>query len=195
MLVPLLAVGDLVRIRQGDAALLREDEAAQFRSAVPKVRDASGAVRAVARRLCAFLDVEPVSVLKDRDGVPCWPQGLIGSLTHDSLVAAAVVVRPRSGVEGIGIDVEAPCPLEDALAHFIMTPDEARQSVRTGIDAKMVFSIKEAVYKAVYPTDRVFLEFHQVTLDPASRTATTAYGRKVHWRATRATRVLALAWW
>jgi 4'-phosphopantetheinyl transferase EntD len=47
-------------------------------------------------------------------------------------------------------------------------------TTRWGI--KLLFAIKEAVYKATYPLDHEFLEFHDIEVDLTIRRATARAG-------------------
>jgi 4'-phosphopantetheinyl transferase EntD len=58
---------------------------------------------------------------------------------------------------------------------------------------KLLFAAKEAVYKAVHPLDRVFLEFHDIEVDLAGRKAVTRTGRVVALRYCISSRVVVLA--
>jgi 4'-phosphopantetheinyl transferase EntD len=55
------------------------------------------------------------------------------------------------------------------------------------------FVVKEAVYKAVFPLDRSFLEHHDVEVDLANRKATLRNGRVVDVRFCISTHLVALA--
>ena len=60
---------------------------------------------------------------------------------------------------------------------LVATPHERRRIDDDPLKAKLLFAVKEAVYKAVYPLDRVFLEFGDIEVDLAAGTATTRTGR------------------
>ena len=57
----------------------------------------------------------------------------------------------------------------------------------------MLFVAKEAVYKAVYPLDRMFLDHHDVEIDFANRIATVCNGRVVYLRLCVSTHLATLA--
>lgn len=46
--------------------------------------------------------------------------------------------------------------------------------------SRQLFVIKEAVYKATFPIDGKFLEFHDVDVDLVNASATTRYGISVN---------------
>ncbi|MBT2510562.1 4'-phosphopantetheinyl transferase superfamily protein [Streptomyces sp. ISL-98] len=53
-------------------------------------------------------------------------EGLLASVSHTRGLVAVAVSRPRDGVSGVGVDVEAVRPLDaDTLAERWFTPDEA----------------------------------------------------------------------
>ncbi len=194
-LLPEGFMGLVQRIEPGNEALLSAGELLQLAPSVRKVRDASGTARHLARKLCRELGVTASQILRDPKGVPIWPQNVLGSMSHDDDVAVAVVGRIGGLVRGIGVDVEAPVPLDETLIQHALTPIEQERLLHSGLSAKAAFSIKEAVFKAVFPTGRKFLEFDQIVLDPQSQSATTACGRTVRWSATMTPRILGVAWW
>ncbi len=124
--------------------------------------------RELARTLLGRAGVGTEALLRDKDRVPTWPQSVVGSITHCRSLCA-VALAPRTVSAGIGIDVEPARPLDDGLGAHILRPAErgridALPSALRPLGAILVFSIKEAVYKAIYPERRVFLDFQQVEI-------------------------------
>lgn len=193
-LMPAGAVGGMRRIEQNDEAQLAPSEAALMSNAGNDRRRASGCARALARELLTSLGRPNAEILRRPDGAPVWPLGVVGSLAHDNTVAAAVIASSAE-FGGIGIDVEPAEALEEETIAVIASPLERQRFGRRPTDPKVLFSIKEAVFKAVHPADRIFLEFDQVIVDRATMTAKTCYGRLVHWRAAEWPRIVAIAWW
>ena len=76
----------------------------------------------------------------------------LGSLAHDDEFAVAAVTRAPS-IRGVGIDVEPPLPLPGELLDVIATANEREQLKGDLISARLLFCMKEAVYKATYPID------------------------------------------
>lgn len=124
--------------------------------------------RILARSLLHRAGADTDALLRDADRVPTWPQMVVGSITHCRSLCA-VAVAPRAVSAGIGIDVEPAKPLDEGLHAMIL-----RDAERSRVDALppavrslggiLVFSIKEAVYKAIYPGRRYFLDFQQVEI-------------------------------
>jgi 4'-phosphopantetheinyl transferase EntD len=84
-------------------------------------------------------------------------------------------------------------PLPPDMLTFVAKPVELRQIANEPLGGKLLFALKEAVYKAVYPLDGIFLEFHDIAVDLVDRTATTRSGRVVALRYGISSHVLALA--
>lgn len=189
--LPGLLIGHRI-IAPGDENALRAGEAASLTSRVPQALRASGAARIVARALLARLGHSDAPLPKGEGGAPVWPAGLVGSLAHDDEVAVAAVALRRDFV-GIGIDVEPARDLPADMLAVIATPAERRAIADDPFKGRLLFAAKEAVYKAVYPLDRVFLEFSDIEVDLAGRTAVTRTGRSLALSFCKSARIVAVA--
>ncbi|MFK7897294.1 MAG: 4'-phosphopantetheinyl transferase [Myxococcota bacterium] len=126
--------------------------------------------RVLARRLLARMGRPAGPLLRDDDRVPRWPEGIVGSITHCEglcLVAAASGRVQR----GIGLDVEPDMPVREGVERVVCRGAE-HDWVKQGADeeacsrrVKLVFSIKEATYKAFYPELRTFWSFQDVGVE------------------------------
>lgn len=180
-------------ISRGDENALWPEEIPAFTSSVDKVRRASAAARIVARQLLRRLGRPECALPRGSGGAPTWPTGITGSLAHDSSVAVAAVGM-CSDMDGIGIDIEPAESLPTELLGLVATPRE-----RLTIDnydpygGRLLFVAKEAVYKAVYPLDRTFLDHHDVEINFPDRKAITRNGRIVDLRFSIAAHIIALA--
>lgn len=123
--------------------------------------------RSAARMALAMLGHEPGPILARAEGDPIWPEGVVGSITHTERWALAVAARLRAPA-GLGVDLETDSPLDEDLVEMICRPEERRPHPRLqarGIDApKLRFVAKEAVYKAVFPLTREFIDFNGVSI-------------------------------
>jgi 4'-phosphopantetheinyl transferase EntD len=129
--------------------------------------------RSCVRRAMAMLGVAPSPVPSGPDRAPIWPPGIIGSITHCQDYACAVLGRAEHW-SSVGIDAERLQTLPPESESDILLDTERAQLVRADPAIAwpcVVFSIKEAFYKAVYPQLRRILEFHdvEVRLDPSGR--------------------------
>ena len=134
--------------------------------------------RAAARAALAQLGLPPAPIPMAPDRAPVWPQGVVGSISHDGQTCLAVVARATTGLRGLGLDIEPMDPLEPDLWPEICRPPELAYLNRQppehrGLWARMLFCAKEAAYKAHYPLTRTLTDFHalEVTLCPARFTA------------------------
>lgn len=161
--------------RQAAAGVgLFPEEAASVANAVLSRRQQYSAGRVLARRAWQQLGQAPVALLNDQQRVPVWPEGIVGTITHTDVWCAVAVAR-RSDVAGLGADVERASPLELGLWDRICRPEErsflqAQPAPLGALLAKAVFSAKESIYKALYPSVRVFLDFQamRIELEPTS---------------------------
>lgn len=179
-------------IAPGDEDALLEIEAASIASPVVAVRRASGAARIVARQLMEQLGYAPCPLPKGEAGAPIWPKGIVGSLAHDDRIAVAAIGMQR-GISAVGVDIEPAVRLSQDMLELIVTPQELSRMADDPLAGRLHFAIKEAVYKAVYPLDRVFLEFCDIEVDLAGRRATTRTGRLVTFRYCISSHVVVLA--
>ena len=191
--VPGLLIGHRV-ITLGDENALIDEEAASITSSITQVRRASGAARIVARELLAQLGHTHARVPKDTSGAPVWPAGIVGSMAHDDRIAVAVVGLQRD-VRALGVDIEPATPLPDDMLTLVGTAPELTGLAHDPLRGRLLFAVKEAVYKAAYPIDGTFLEFHDITVDLAGRKAVSKNGRvfTLHWCAGSHVVVLAFA--
>ena len=179
-------------IAEGDERGLLPEEQAAFAQSVIKVQRASGAARIVARELMQRIGTAPQPVRKAEAGMPQWPGGLVGSLAHDASIAIAALAR-RTDFYSIGIDIEPAERLEPDLLDLVATQRERGHIERSPLQGRLLFAIKEAVYKAAYPLDRTFLEHHDVEVDWPSGTAAVRQGRTVPFRFSVSSHIAVLA--
>lgn len=130
--------------------------------------------RAAARAAMVALGLPEVPLPMGADRAPHWPAGVVGSITHSDTACLAAVARTDS-VWGIGIDLEPKGWLDPDLWDTVLRPEERMDLPRegAGFQALLVFSAKEAAYKAQHPLTRTLIDFHalRVRLAPATFTA------------------------
>ena len=165
-------------VAEGDEKALMPQEARFFSRAAAGVRRRSGAARIVARGLLEHLDHREFAITKARSGAPLWPPGIVGSLAHDETMAVAAVAR-ATNFSQLGIDIEPAETLPDKLAELVSTPAERLRYGRRFLERPHLFAAKEAVYKAVHPSDGIFLDYRDVEIDFESGTGRTSYGKIV----------------
>ena len=115
---------------------------------------------------------------------PLWPEGVIGSITHDD-ARAIVVLSVDPTCAGVGIDLQSFAERQSMseLHGIIGSKTEVRAAVdqlsrstaytdvvqNEGLDtaSAVVFSIKEAVFKCFFPIFGIWIDFTDVTIDLA----------------------------
>ena len=115
-------------------------------------------------------------ILHDEKRVPIWPNNIVGSITHTNQFAASMIGWEKDWL-GIGIDAESIhrkielklqasiCGVEEREWMSSFSEEEQKKYLR------IIFSIKESIYKSIYPIGRVFFYFHdaQVFLTPQNQ--------------------------
>lgn len=190
--LPGVLVGHRV-IQPGDESALLETEAKTIRSPMPEKRRASGAARIVGRELLKRLGVPEGAIPTRVSGAPLWPDGVTGSFAHDNVVAVAAAGLRRD-IGAVGIDVEPAAMLPVDMLDLVTTAKERLGVAGDPYRGRLLFTIKEAVYKAVHPLDGLFLDYHDIEVDLAGLKAQTRNGRVLDIRFCLSTHVVAVAW-
>ncbi len=179
-------------IQPGDENALMPSETPAFAGSVESVRRQSGAARIAARHVLSAFGYGDVPLPRSPSGAPSWPCGIVGSLAHDGVVALAAVA-PVDQVFALGIDVEPASELPPELVDRVATPLERIRYARDLLASRLLFVIKEAVYKAMHPLDGQFIDFPDVEVDLDMQSATTRTGHRLRIAWAAAPRVVALA--
>ena len=158
---------------QDHRSALSADEHEHIGRAVKSRQFAYSTGRYLAKRALAELGVEVSSIPTHASRRPLWPEDVVGSITHSRRYAIAVV-GVRSGLAGIGVDLEVAGRVTEDIAETVMSPNERDWcqglSLRgasgscppTAYTAN--FSAKEAVFKAVNPIVGLMVGFREVEI-------------------------------
>ncbi|AKE39387.1 Phosphopantetheinyl transferase component of siderophore synthetase [Corynebacterium camporealensis] len=108
-------------------------------------------------------------ILRGERGMPLWPEGFTGSMTHTEGLRAAVVA-PTTAVRAMGLDAEPAGPLPENVLNMIARAGELAQLEKlreAGVTCpdRLLFCAKEATYKAWFPMTRRWLDFDQAEID------------------------------
>jgi 4'-phosphopantetheinyl transferase EntD len=180
------------KIAPSDAALLLPEETTRLCADRTELRAASGAARVIARELLGRLGADCPALIKDIDGVPIWPGGMVGSIAHDATHALAAVAREED-VLALGADLEPDSPLSPEMLDLVATPTERARYDEDLLRSPALFVVKEAVYKAVFPLERRFLDFHEIEVDLDAGFALTRSGAVVEIALSAGRHICALA--
>lgn len=150
-------------------------ERAVLERAVPKRRIEFATVRVCARAALAELGVPAAPILPGARGAPGWPAGIVGSMTHCAGYRGAAVASDRFAAS-IGIDAEPHGPLPDGVLEAIARPEERSWLAELALSAprvhwdRLLFSMKESVYKAWFPLTGKWLDFEgaSITVEPSA---------------------------
>jgi 4'-phosphopantetheinyl transferase EntD len=125
--------------------------------------------RACAREALSRIGIDGWPLIPATTREPQWPDDVVGSITHSGAYCAAAVARGHH-CAGIGIDVEATGRVGDELAPAVCSRDELAALDKHGSSGRaelltLIFSAKESVFKAIFPRQRLFLEFSDVEIE------------------------------
>ncbi|WP_328395431.1 4'-phosphopantetheinyl transferase superfamily protein [Streptomyces sp. NBC_00390] len=125
--------------------------------------------RRCAREALGKLGLPPRPILPNHHGAPQWPEGVVGSITHCAGYRAAALAR-TTDVMLLGIDAEPNLPLPEGILESIALPEEQRRIRRMRRAApevhwdRLLFGMKECVYKSWYPYTGQRLEFEDADI-------------------------------
>ena len=104
------------------------------------------------------------------DRAPVWPAGITGSISHSHGLATALVASDTQW-RGLGLDLEEPLASDRALrlAEEILIPAELQRLDGLTPEQKaeritLTFSIKESLFKALYPLVHKRFYFHDAEM-------------------------------
>jgi enterobactin synthetase component D len=140
-------------------------------SSVPRRQREFCAGRACAAAALAELGhVASAPIAIGPDGAPQWPEGYVGSISHDSGLAAAVVA-PAHRLAAVGFDLAQTLTPEQAadVIGLVAPESEVARLAALRMDPlialTLLFSAREAVFKCLAPRLRRYFDFLDVTLD------------------------------
>ena len=133
------------------------DEEKQFVNGASPLRQRQMATgRRLAREAISRLGADSSSSIPaDRNGVPVWPDGLMGSISHTNELCA-VAVATVNALSCLGIDIETNEANFSENEWDLVSSSEERLAASYCQDLSMhqfvnlIFSSKEAAYKSLY---------------------------------------------
>ncbi len=150
--------------------ILHADEAAFARGLSPFRRAGWVGGRVALRAALTAIGFEaPAPIFATPRGAPSLPSGVIGSVSHKSDLAVALVARANGApAASLGIDVEVVRSLKHDIARHVLTADERAALPPEGpardAEVLLLFSAKEAIYKALDPWVGRFVSFQEATV-------------------------------
>ncbi|AZA13814.1 4'-phosphopantetheinyl transferase [Corynebacterium choanae] len=174
----ILRVGDLQSLEHLPS--LYPTEARCVRDAVDVRKSQFADARWCAHQALRELGISsPAPIEQGEKGMPMFPAGVTGSITHSAGLRAAVVA-PQRTIASLGIDVEPARCFSDSILQHIASDSEQQQVwelQRAGLlyADRIVFSAKEAAFKAWYPIALRYLDFQEVQIDVRMNGTFVAY--------------------
>jgi 4'-phosphopantetheinyl transferase EntD len=106
-----------------------------------------------------------VTIERSPKGAPLFPDGFTGSISHTKDWAVAVAANARD-YASVGVDVEAADRVfKRDIATRVTDEVERDQFSDFGVqDTLVISSLKEAIYKALFPQAQRWIGFHEVAL-------------------------------
>lgn len=111
---------------------------------------------------------QPITSMHEH--LPIWPTHVLGSISHSQ---NKLIVALSNNAVNLGIDIEHWVTSEFAQesAHLILTPSEfdlwkgkAAEFFDFAGYVSLIFSVKESLYKAVYPTAKQYIDFLEASI-------------------------------
>lgn len=124
------------------------------------------------------------SITSMHEHLPIWPSHVLGSISHSQ---NKLIVALSNNANYLGIDIEHWVTSEFAQesAHLVLTLYEldlwktkAAEFLGFAQYVSLIFSVKESLYKAVYPTAKQYIDFLEasiVDIDFANQTLKLAF--------------------
>ncbi len=153
----------------GDPATLKPAEAVSCEALRPNRLAEFAAGRLCARSALGDLGIVDVSIERNADRTPRWPEHAVGSITH-TLGFCGAVVALRRHYASLGIDAEIVARVTPDLWRHAFTPDEsarfsAAPAARREALAAVAFSAKEAFYKCQFAVTGLWLDYRDVSVE------------------------------
>ncbi len=124
--------------------------------------------RTCARSAIAALGLPQQPILWGPRREPLWPEAIVGSITHSDGYCASAVA-PMDRCASLGIDAEPNQALPHAVLKLIARKREREWISDAGEGEicwdRLLFSIKESVFKTWYPLERSWLDFHEAEIN------------------------------
>ena len=169
-LFPATVVVEVATEADENEALLHPAEMVLTTAMIPGRKREFAAGRNAARRALASLGFHDATLPRRPSSHDVlWPEGSAGSISHARSLRAVACAR-TSDLLSVGIDVEEAGLLGNEIIEAICRPEElaALADAPPPLPSdwpRLVFAMKEAAYKALYPVTRRILTFHDMRVD------------------------------
>ena len=138
------------RIKDCEESFEYPEEEEYLSSAITRRRDEFIAGRRCARVALARIGIEPCALMPDEDRSPQWPVGVVGSISHTAGLCCAVAAHTDT-IACMGVDIEATTRISQRVIERVSHPLEADFVRGDRARGSLIFSAKEAFFKAQFP--------------------------------------------
>lgn len=154
----------MMPVAEADPARLMPIEQAWIATATERRRHEYAAVRELGRTLLSEFGQPPQPIPSLPSRAPVFPPGFVGSLSHGADRALAAMAR-KCDLLSISCDIEPREPLPSGVANHVLRPSEqaALRDFPPWFD-RLVFSAKEAAFKAQHQLSGALPEFHEIAI-------------------------------
>lgn len=132
--------------------------------AVPKRQNEFATGRVLAAHALKASGSAITQVNRGDNRQPLWPAERVGSISHNHTLAWAAVCKVET-LRSLGVDIEEIGRLGKKLFNSVFTEVEQERYATSAAPqhwADLLFSAKEAIYKAVNPITGHYIGFHEV---------------------------------
>jgi enterobactin synthetase component D len=170
----------------GDHPILAEEQAL-VANAVDRRRWEFATGRWLARQGLRHFGLPERAIDMGRLRGPLWPEGVLGTITHDGALGAVALVQRRDVPErGIGIDLVSlsrrAARMQDMASMFVAGPCEiaAMAALEVRVDpALLLFSLKESAVKALAFQLEDFVDLRAIEVRRSGRLELSIAGKSV----------------
>lgn len=149
--------------------ILTVEEEALIEGSIPKRRREFIAGRTAAKLALAAAGCPMPSISRlSGERAPVWPEGYTGSITHSDTLCYAIAAT-LDQYAAVGIDVERCGRISQRMWRLIYNQQEQqwiRNAENPELLSTLIFSCKEAVYKAVHTLHGIGLPFTSIDIVP-----------------------------
>ena len=147
---------------------LHPEETVIISKAIDKRRYEFSAGRFCTRKALQQLGIDNCLLTQGENGEPIWPDQITGSISHSKKWAAAAVSTTKD-IMTIGFDIETVNRISSGILKRIITDPEKEQLEKKDKQkaqeyAALIFSAKEAIYKALSSKYNGNLRFKDVSI-------------------------------
>ena len=145
------------------------EEVRHLKNAVPKRRNEFIVGRRCARAALAQIGVSPCALPPGENRVPQWPAGIVGSISHSVGLCCAVAAHSNR-IRCLGVDLETTTRISPGVIKYVMHPLEADFVGSDQMRGSLLFSAKEAFFKAQFPIWGVWPNFKDLAFQATTVT-------------------------